>query len=207
MSQYFQIHPQTPQPRLIQQAARMIDAGGLVVYPTDSTYALGCHLDDKAAVDRMRALRGVDHDHHFTLVCRDLSELGNYARVDKADFRLLKSLTPGPYTFILRATQEVPRRLVHPKRRTIGLRVPAHPIPQALLTALNQPLMSSSLLLPGDELPMTDASEIRERLERQVELVIDGGSGGTEPTTVLRLDQDRVEIERRGLGPVDFLDN
>lgn len=207
MSQYFQIHPQTPQPRLIQQAARMIDGGGLVVYPTDSTYALGCHLDDKAAVDRMRALRGVDHDHHFTLVCRDLSELGNYARVDKADFRLLKSLTPGPYTFILRATQEVPRRLVHPKRRTIGLRVPAHPIPQALLAALNQPLMSSSLLLPGDELPMTDASEIRERLQHHVELVIDGGSGGTEPTTVLRLDQDRVEIERRGLGSVDFLDN
>lgn len=207
MSQYFQVHPQNPQPRLIEQAARIIDAGGLVVYPTDSTYALGCHLDDKAAVDRMRALRGVDHDHHFTLVCRDLSDLGNYARVDKADFRLLKNLTPGPYTFILRATQEVPRRLVHPKRRTIGLRVPANPIAQALLAALDQPLMSSSLLLPGDEVAMTDASEIRERLQHHVELVIDGGGGGTEPTTVLRLDQDRVEIERRGLGAVDFLDN
>lgn len=206
MSQYFQIHPETPQPRLIRQAARIVDAGGLVVYPTDSTYAIGCHLGDKAAVERIRALRGIDHDHHFTLVCRDLSELANYARVDKADYRLLKSLTPGPYTFILKATHEVPRRLVHPKRKTIGLRVPANPISQALLAELGQPLMSSSLLLPGDAFPMSDASEIRERLEGQVELVIDGGSGGVEPTTVLRLDNDTVEVERRGIGPVDWLE-
>lgn len=207
MSQFFEIHPQTPQPRLIRQAASIIDAGGVIVYPTDSTYAVGCHLGDKAAVDRIRALRGVDHDHHFTLVCRDLSELANYARVDKSDYRLLKSLTPGPYTFILRATNEVPRRLVHPKRKTIGLRVPAHPIAQALLETLGQPLMSSSLLLPGEDLPLTDASEIRERLEHQVDLVIDGGAGGTEPTTVLRLDNDRVEVERRGLGPVEWLES
>jgi len=207
MSQYFQIHPQTPQPRLIRRAADIIDAGGVIVYPTDSTYALGCHLDDKAAVERIRRLRRVDHDHHFTLVCRDLSELARYARVDKADYRLLRTLTPGPYTFILKATHEVPRRLMHPKRRTIGLRVPAHPISQALLEAFGQPLMSSTLLLPGDEAPMTDASEIRERLERQVELVIDGGIGGVEPTTVLRLDHDTVEVERRGLGPVDWLES
>jgi len=207
MSQFFEIHPQTPQPRLIRQAVSIIDAGGVIVYPTDSTYAVGCHLGDKAAVDRIRALRGVDHDHHFTLVCRDLSELANYARVDKSDYRLLKSLTPGPYTFILRATNEVPRRLVHPKRKTIGLRVPAHPIAQALLETLGQPLMSSSLLLPGEELPLTDASEIRERLEHQVDLVIDGGAGGTEPTTVLRLDNDRVEVERRGLGSVAWLES
>lgn len=207
MSQYFQIHPETPQPRLIRQAARIIDDGGVIVYPTDSTYAIGCHLGDKHAVERIRALRGVTYDHHFTLICRDLSELANYARVDKADYRLLKNLTPGPYTFILRATHEVPRRLVHPKRKTIGLRVPANPISQALLAELGQPLMSSSLLLPGDDTPMTDASEIRERLEHAVDLVIDGGSGGIEPTTVLRLDSDTVEVERRGLGPIDWLEN
>lgn len=207
MSQFFRIHPETPQPRLIRQAAKIVDDGGVIVYPTDSTYAIGCHLGDKTAVDRIRSLRGVDHDHHFTLVCRDLSELANYARVDKSDYRLLKSLTPGPYTFILRATNEVPRRLVHPKRKTIGLRVPANPISQALLEVLGQPLMSSSLLLPGDEDPMTDASEIRDRLQRRVELVIDGGPGGIEPTTVLRLDNDEVEIERRGVGPVDWLDS
>lgn len=207
MSQFFRIHPETPQPRLIRQAAKIVDDGGVIVYPTDSTYAIGCHLGDKTAVDRIRSLRGVDHDHHFTLVCRDLSELANYARVDKSDYRLLKSLTPGPYTFILRATNEVPRRLVHPKRKTIGLRVPANPISQALLDVLGQPLMSSSLLLPGDEDPMTDASEIRDCLQRRVELVIDGGPGGIEPTTVLRLDNDEVEIERRGLGPVDWLDS
>lgn len=207
MSQYFQIHPATPQPRLIKQAATIVDDGGVIVYPTDSTYAIGCHLGDKAALERIRALRGVDHDHHFTLICRDLSELALYARVDKSDFRLLKNLTPGPYTFILKATGEVPRRLLHPKRKTIGLRVPGHPICQELLASLGQPLMSSSLLLPGDELPLTDATEIRERLEHRVDLVIDGGPGGTEPTTVLRLDNDGVEVERRGAGAVDWLES
>lgn len=205
MSQYFEIHPVTPQPRLIRQAARIVDDGGVIVYPTDSSYALGCHLGDKSAVDRIRRIRGIDHDHHFTLVCRDLSELATYARVDKADFRLLKNLTPGPYTFILRATNEVPRRLLHPRRKTIGLRVPDNAVAQVLLGALGQPLMSSSLLLPGNDLPLTDPQDIRERLERQVDLVIDGGSGGIEPTTVLRLDSEGVAVERRGLGPVDWL--
>lgn len=207
MSQFFEIHPDTPQPRLITQAVRIVDAGGVIVFPTDSCYAIGCHLGDKGAVDRVRRIRDVDGDHNFTLVCRDLSEISTYARIDKSDYRLLKSLTPGPYTFILRATHEVPRQLVHPKRKTIGIRVPDHPIAQALLQALDQPLMSSTLILPGDAGPMTDAREIRERLEHQVDLVIDGGNCGLEPTTVLRLADDRVEIARRGRGPVEFLES
>ncbi len=207
MSQFFEIHPATPQPRLIKQAVRIVDDGGVIVFPTDSCYAIGCHLGDKTAVDRLRRIRGVDADHNFTLVCRDLSEISTYARIDKSDYRLLKSLTPGPYTFILRATSEVPRKLVHPKRKTIGIRVPDHPIVQALVEALGQPLMSSTLLLPGDELPMTDAQDVRARLEHDVDLVIDGGSCGLEPTTVLRLADDRVEILRRGRGPVDFLES
>ncbi|MDZ7749559.1 MAG: L-threonylcarbamoyladenylate synthase [Halofilum sp. (in: g-proteobacteria)] len=207
MSQFFEIHPETPQPRLIAQAARIVDAGGVIVLPTDSCYAIGCHLGDKAAVDRVRRIRGVDGDHNLTLVCRDLSEISTYARIDKSDYRLLKSLTPGPYTFVLRATHEVPRRLQHPKRKTIGIRVPDHPITQALLDALGQPLMSSTLILPGDGQAMTDAREIRERLEHQVDLVIDGGNCGLEPTTVLRLADDRVEIARRGRGPVEFLES
>lgn len=207
MSQFFEIHPETPQPRLIAQAARIVDDGGVIVFPTDSCYAIGCHLGDKAAVDRVRRIRALDRDHNFTLVCRDLSEISTYARIDKSDYRLLKSLTPGPYTFVLRATGEVPRQLQHPKRKTIGIRVPDHPIPQALLGALGQPLMSSTLILPGEEYPMTDAVDIRERLEHQVDLVIDGGSCGLEPTTVLRLADDRVEIARRGCGPVEFLES
>ncbi len=207
MSQFFEIHPETPQPRLIKQAVRIVDDGGVIVFPTDSCYAIGCHLGDKTAIDRVRRIRGVDAEHNFTLICRDLSEISAYARIDKSDYRLLKSLTPGPYTFILRATGEVPRKLVHPKRKTIGIRVPDHPIVQALIEALGQPLMSSTLLLPGDELPMTDAQDIRERLERQVDLVIDGGSCGPEPTTVLSLADDRVEILRRGRGTVDFLES
>ncbi len=206
MSQFFEIHPETPQPRLIRQAARIIDAGGVVVLPTDSCYAIACHLDDKAAAERLRRLRDVGKEHNFTLVCRDLSEISNYARIDKADYRLVKNLTPGPYTFILRATHEVPRRLQHPKRKTIGIRVPDNAICQALLSELGQPLMTSTLLLPGDAYPMTDASEIRERLEHDVELVIDGGNCGLEPTTVVRLDHDRVEIVRHGRGPVEFLE-
>lgn len=207
MSQFFEIHPETPQPRLIAQAARIVDDGGVIVFPTDSCYAIGCHLGDKAAVDRVRRIRALDRDHNFTLVCRDLSEISTYARIDKSDYRLLKSLTPGPYTFVLRATGEVPRQLQHPKRKTIGIRVPDHPVPLALLGALGQPLMSSTLILPGEEYPMTDAVEIRERLEHQVDLVIDGGTCGLEPTTVLRLADDRVEIARRGCGPVEFLES
>lgn len=205
MSQYFEIHPVSPQPRLVNQAVRIVDEGGVIVYPTDSCYAIGCHLGDKAASERIRRIRGVDNDHNFTLVCRDLSEIATYARIDKSDYRLLKTLTPGPYTFILKATHEVPRRLQHPKRKTIGLRVPDHAITQALLETLGQPLMSSTLTLPGDELPLTDPEEIRRRLEHEVDLVIGGGHCGVEPTTVVRLDEDRVEIARHGRGAVEFL--
>lgn len=206
MSQFFEIHPHNPQPRLIAQAARIIEDGGVVVYPTDSCYALGCRLGKKTAVDRICRIRALERDHNFTLVCRDLSEIGTYARIDKADYRLLKALTPGPYTFILRATGEVPRRLQHPKRRTIGIRVPDHLIAQTLLAALDQPLMSVTLQLPEDEFPLTDAGLIRDRLERRVDLVIDGGNCGLEPTTVLRLDGDGVTVERHGRGSVDFLE-
>lgn len=205
MSQFFSIHPENPQPRLIAQAQRIVEAGGVIVYPTDSCYALGCRIGEKAAADRIGRIRSLDQDHNFTLVCRDLSEIGTYARIDKADYRLLKALTPGPYTFILKATGEVPRRLQHPKRKTIGIRVPDHPITQALLAALDTPLMSVTLQLPGDELPLTDAEVIRERLEHQVDLVIDGGNCGLEPTTVVRLDGERIEIDRHGRGAVDFL--
>lgn len=207
MSQFFEIHPETPQQRLIQQAVHIVTGGGVIVYPTDSCYALGCHLGDKAAAERIRRIRGIDGDHNFTLVCRDLSEIGTYARIDKSDYRLLKGLTPGPYTFVLRATHEVPRRLQHPRRRTIGIRVPDHPIAQALLAALDQPLMSSTLILAGSDLPLTDARDIRARLEHQVDLVIDGGNCGMEPTTVLRLDDDGVAVTRRGRGPVEFLES
>lgn len=207
MSQFFEIHPETPQQRLIQQAVRIVTGGGVIVYPTDSCYALGCHLGDKAAAERIRRIRGIDGDHNFTLVCRDLSEIGTYARIDKSDYRLLKSLTPGPYTFVLRASHEVPRRLQHPRRRTIGIRVPDHPITQALLAALDQPLMSSTLILPGADLPLTEARDIRDRLEHQVDLVIDGGNCGMEPTTVLRLDDDGVAVTRHGRGPVEFLES
>jgi tRNA threonylcarbamoyl adenosine modification protein (Sua5/YciO/YrdC/YwlC family) len=207
MSQFFEIHAATPQPRLIKQAARIVDDSGVIVLPTDSCYAIGCHLGDKAALERVRWIRGLDGNHNLTLVCRDLSEISTYARIDKADYRLLKSLTPGPYTFILRATHEVPRKLIHPKRKTIGIRVPDHPIVQALIEQLGQPLMTTTLILPGGTEPMSDAHEIRQRLEHDVDLVIDGGSGGLEPSTVLNLADDRVEIVRRGRGPVDFLES
>lgn len=206
MSQFFSIHPENPQPRLIGQAQRIIEAGGVVVYPTDSCYAIGCQIGDKTAVERIARIRSLDLGHNFTMVCRDLSEIGTYARIDKADYRLLKALTPGPYTFVLRASGEVPRRLQHPKRRTIGIRVPDHPIPQALLAALDAPLMSITLQLPGDDQPLTDAESIRERLEHEVDLVIDGGNCGLEPTTVVRLDGGGIEIERYGRGPVEFLE-
>ncbi|MBX3665487.1 MAG: threonylcarbamoyl-AMP synthase [Burkholderiales bacterium] len=200
MSQYFAIHPENPQPRLIRRAADLIRSGGIVVYPTDSCYALGCHIGDKVATERIRAIRGVDARHHLTLVCRDLSELANYARVDNSQFRLLKAVTPGSYVFILKATRELPKRLQHPKRRTVGLRIPDHPVVDALLAELGEPILSSTLLLPGDELPYTDAAEIRERLEHQVELVLDGGSCGTEPSTVVDLTGEAPRLLRAGKG-------
>ena len=179
--------------------------GGVLVYPTDSAYALACEIGNKDGVERIRRLRQVGKDHNFTLVCRDLSELATYARIDNSTFRLLKAHTPGPYTFILDATREVPRRLMHPKRRTIGLRVPAHPIAEALLEDLGEPLMSSSLILPGDELPMTDPWDIRETLERDVDLVIDGGFCGLETTTVVDLSGPEPLLLRQGRGEVEAL--
>jgi tRNA threonylcarbamoyl adenosine modification protein (Sua5/YciO/YrdC/YwlC family) len=201
MSQYFQIHPANPQPRLIKQAVDIVRQGGVIAYPTDSAYALGCHLGDKAALERIRRIRKLDDNHNFTLVCRDLSELGTYARVDNSAFRLIRLHTPGPYTFILKATDEVPRRLLHPKRRTIGLRVPDNRIALALLESLGEPLMSVTLILPGETLPMTDAEAIRERLQHDVDLVIDGGVCGPEPTSVVDMaDGAAPLILRRGRG-------
>ena len=205
MSQFFAIHPETPQTRLIQQAVGIIQRGGLVVYPTDSAYALGCQLGDKKAMERIRRIRSLTEDHNFTLVCRDLSELGTYARVDNTAYRLLRHATPGPYTFVLEATRDVPRRLVQPKRKTIGLRVPDHPIPQALLAALDEPLISATLALPEDEYPLTDPYDIRDRLEHEVDLVIDGGFCGLEATSVVDLTEATPRILRVGVGDVsDF---
>ena len=205
MSQYFQIHPQNPQLRLIKQACNILVKGGLIVYPTDSGYALGCHIGDKAAMERMRRLRDLDADHNFTLVCRDLSELSTYAKFNNAVFRLLKAHTPGPYTFILPATKEVPRRLQHAKKKSIGLRIPEHPIALALLEELDQPLMSSTLILPGDDMPMTDAEAISDAIGKQVDLIIDGGACGAEPTTVVEFYDDIPEIARIGMGePAPF---
>ncbi len=200
MTQYFQIHPDNPQPRLIRQAAEIIDAGGIVALPTDSSYALVCHLDDKGAVDRLRRIRGVDDKHHLTLLCRDLSEIANYARVDNKQYRLLKAATPGPFTFILEATREVPRRLSHPSRKTIGLRVPENAIAQSLLEQLSQALIGTTLIPAGSDAPLNDPDEIRDNLQRQVELVIDGGSCSLEPTTVVDLTGDSPVVLRRGRG-------
>ncbi|MDO8705487.1 MAG: L-threonylcarbamoyladenylate synthase [Sulfuricaulis sp.] len=200
MAQYFQIHPTHPQPRLIKRAVDIVRAGGVIVYPTDSSYALGCHIGDKEAMERIRRIRRVHDNHNFTLVCRDLSEVAQYARVSNADYRLLKANTPGPYTFILPATREVPRRLQHPKRKTIGLRVPDHVVAQALLAELNEPLMSSTLILAGEELPLSDPEEIRRRLEHDVALVVDGGFCGLEPTTVVELEGGRATVARQGKG-------
>ncbi|MAY37644.1 MULTISPECIES: L-threonylcarbamoyladenylate synthase [Spongiibacter] len=202
MSQFFQIHPENPQARLIKQAADIVRKGGVIAYPTDSAYALGCHLGDKAALERIRSIRRLDDKHNFTLMCRDLSELGNYARVDNSAFRLLKNQIPGPYTFILRATPEVPKRLHHPKRKSVGLRVPDNQICLDLLAELGEPLMSVSLILPGDELPMTDPYDIRDTLGSQLDLVIDGGYCGMEATSVVDLVDDVPVIVRRGLGDV-----
>ena len=187
MSQFFQMHPDNPQPRLVRQAADIVRGGGVIVYPTDSAYALGCRLGDKSALDRIRRIRKLDDRHNFTLVCRDLSEIAAYARVDNSVYRLLKHHTPGPYTFILRATSELPRRLLHPRRRTVGLRVPDNEIARALLNELREPLMSVTLIMPGDELPLIDPQAIRELLEHRLDLVIDGGYCGMEPSTVVDL--------------------
>lgn len=205
MSLYLEIHPENPQPRLIVQAAEVLRHGGVAVYPTDSAYALGCRLGDKAAVERIRRIRQLDSKHNFTLVCRDLSEIATYAKVDNQAYRMLKSLTPGPYTFLLRATHEVPRRLQHPKRKTIGIRVPDHPIAQALLEELGEPIMSTTLILPGAELPETEAEDIRDRLDRQVEVIIDGGHCGVEPTTVVDLSEGVPELIRAGKGSVEAI--
>lgn len=199
MSQFFVIHPDNPQQRLIREAVKILRDGGVIVYPTDSCYALGCMLGDKEAMERILAIRQIDLKHHLTLVCHDLSELSNYAKVDNAQFRTLKAATPGSYTFILQATREVPRRTLHPKRATIGLRVPDHKIALALLAEYGEPILSCTLMLPGDDEPLTDPYEIRERLENQVELIIDGGWCGTEPTTVIDM-TDGIELVRRGLG-------
>ncbi|MBU0622602.1 MAG: threonylcarbamoyl-AMP synthase [Gammaproteobacteria bacterium] len=205
MAQFFSIHPDNPQPRLIKQAAEMLRNGSVIVYPTDSGYALGCHLDDKDAVQRIRQIRGVDDKHHMTLVCRDLSELAKYARVDNAQFRLLKNNTPGSYTFILEATKEVPRRLQHPKRSTVGLRIPDHPVALALLEELNEPLLSSTLIMPDEDQPLTDVDEIRERLEKLVDAIIEGGTVGLEPTTVIDLTEGSPVLVRKGKGEVSHL--
>lgn len=206
MAQFFQIHPDNPQPRLIRRAVDMLLEGGIIVYPTDSSYALGCQLGEKSAMERIRRLRQLDDRHLFTLVCRDLSEITTYAKIDNQAFRLLKTLTPGAYTFILEATKQVPRRLLHPRRKAIGLRVPDNTICRALLGELDQPILSTTLMLPGDERPLTDPYEMRERLDKQVELIIDGGFCGLEPTTVIDMTADPPALLRRGKGDASLFE-
>ena len=203
MSQFFQIHPDNPQLRLVKQAAQIIHGGGIVALPTDSCYALVCQLDNKDAVERLRRIRGVDEKHHLTLLCRDLSEIAQYARVDNRQYRLMKAATPGPYTVILEATKEVPRRLSHPSRKTIGLRVPENRIACALLEELGQPLLGTTLILPPDDEPLNDPEDIRARLEKQVDLVIDGGACPREPSTVIDLTGDEPQLVRAGRGALE----
>jgi tRNA threonylcarbamoyl adenosine modification protein (Sua5/YciO/YrdC/YwlC family) len=202
MSQFFAIHPDNPNPRLIRQAAEVLRSGGVVVYPTDSCYALGCHLDDKQAVTRIRQIRKLDEHHNMTLMCRDLSEISRYARVDNPKFRVLKNNTPGSYTFILEATKEVPKRLQHPKRSTIGIRIPDHPVALALLEELGEPMSSCTLILPEEEGPLNDAEHIRDVLEKRVDLVIDGGAVSMDFTTVIDLTGDVPVLRRRGKGDI-----
>lgn len=202
MSLLLQLHPKDPQVRLLKQAADILRSGGVIVYPTDSCYALGCQIGNKDAMERIQRIRQTDKHHHFTLVCSDLSEIAKYARVGTWQYRLLRANTPGPYTFILQATREVPRRLQHPKRSTIGLRIPDHKVPLLLLKELGEPIMSSTLLLPGDDLPMTDAAEIQERLEHVVDAVLDGGNCGLEPSTVVDLAGDAPVVVREGKGDI-----
>jgi len=205
MAQYFRIHSENPQQRLINQAVSILQDGGVVVYPTDSCYALGCRIGDKAAMERIWKIRNLDKKHNLTLICKDLSNIGIYARVDNSAFRLMKSLTPGPYTFILKATREVPRRLQHPKRKTIGLRVPANQITLLLLEQFNEPVANTSLILPDEELPMTDPEQINETLGHVVDLIIDGGYGGLEPTTVVDLVEGQPRIVRHGIGNISAI--
>ncbi|MCK9283519.1 MAG: L-threonylcarbamoyladenylate synthase [Rhodocyclaceae bacterium] len=202
MAQFFSLHPEHPQPRLIRQAAEIVRGGGLIALPTDAAYSLGGHTGDAALLDRIRRIREVGEGHLFTLMCRDLSEIATYARVDNARYRLLKHTTPGAYTFILEGTKELPRRVLHPKRKTIGLRVPQHPVVKALLDELDEPLLTSTLMLPGDELPLSDPQEILDRLGKQIDLVIECGRCGTEQTTIVNLTGDTPEIVREGLGPL-----
>ena len=204
-AQILQIHPIDPEPRLIKQAAQQLLTGDVIVYPTDSTYALACHIGDKAALEKIRRIRQLSDKHNFTLMCRDLSELATYAKVSNTAYRLLKAFTPGPYTFLLSATAEVPRRLMHPKRKTIGLRVPNHPVTQALLEEVGEPIMSTSLILPGDDLPLSEVFEIEEQLGNQVDLIIESGACGVEPTTVVDLVDGVPDVIRVGLGdPAPF---
>ena len=200
MAQFFQIHPANPQPRLVRGAVDILRGGGVIVYPTDSSYAFGCQLGAKDAMERVRRIRRLDDKHNFTLVCRDLSEITTYAKIDNQAFRILKSLTPGPYTFIYEATKQVPRRMLHPKRKGIGIRVPDNAICRALLAELDEPILSTSLLLPGDDHPMTDPQAIRDTLDRQVDLIIDGGAGGMEPSTVIDMTQEPYIVVRVGKG-------
>ncbi|MBC7734853.1 MAG: threonylcarbamoyl-AMP synthase [Bacteriovorax sp.] len=200
MSQYFEVHPENPQARLLKQAVQILHAGGIAAIPTDSSYALVCHLDDKTAAENLRRIRGVDDKHHLTLLCRDLSELASYARVDNKQYRLLKLGTPGPFTFILEATKEVPRRLSHPSRRTIGLRVPAHAVAQALLELLGQPLIATTLIAPGETEPMNDPHEVREHFQKRIQAVVDAGACPMQPTTVIDLTSEPPELVRQGRG-------
>ncbi len=206
MAQFFQIHPDNPQLRLIRSAVDIIRQGGVVVYPTDSSYALGCHIGDKNAMERIRAIRKLDDKHNFTLVCRDLSEIAVYAKIENQHYRMLKNLTPGPYTFIHKATKQVPRRLQHPKKKTIGIRVPENPIAQALLAELNEPMMSSTLILPGEDLPLTDPYEMRDILSHQVDLVIDGGYCGIEDSTVVDMEGETPIVVRAGKGDTSLFE-
>jgi tRNA threonylcarbamoyl adenosine modification protein (Sua5/YciO/YrdC/YwlC family) len=202
VSQYFELHPTTPQARLIRRAADIVRAGGVIAYPTDSCYALGCHIGDKDALERVRRIRQADRHHHFTLVCRNLADVGRFAKLDTWQFRLIKACTPGPYTFLLPATTETPRRLQHERRRTIGIRIPDHSVPLLLMAELGEPLMSSTLMLPGDALPLTDGQEIRARLEHEIDAVLDGGNCGVEPTTVVDLAVSPPLVVRVGKGAI-----
>lgn len=206
MAQFFEIHPETPQPRLVRQTVDVLLQGGVIVYPTDSSYALGCQIGEKDALERIRRIRALDDKHNFTLVCRDLSEIATYARIDNQGFRLLKSLTPGPYTFIYRATKQVPRRLLHPRRKTIGIRVPDNVICQALLTELEQPILSTTLMLPADEAPLTDPYEMRDLLDCEVDLVIDGGYCGPVPTTMVDMTGEVPVVARVGKGDASLFE-
>ena len=206
MSRFFQIHHENPQNRLICQVVAMMHKGGVIAYPTDSCYALGCHIGDRQAMERMLNIRRLDSHHNLTLVCRDLSEIATYAKVDNSAYRLIKALTPGPYTFILQASREVPRRLLNPKRKTIGLRVPINPIAHSLLENMGEPIMSTTLIMPDTDLPLTDPHEIQDTLGHQLDAVIDGGNCGLEPTTVIDLAGDEPVIVRKGLGAIDFME-